>query len=65
MTKNLKAKHHAISTGQAWTEKSTGQTWKVYSLSENGMVRLLGPGNVHRFKSLQDETLLSEWELAS
>jgi len=65
MTKNLKAKHSAISTGQTWIDKSTGERWKVYSLSENGTIRMLGPGTVHRFRSIQDDTLLSEWELAS
>lgn len=63
MTKNLKAKHSLISTGQVWRERGQEETWMVYSLSENGSVRLFGPNGGHRFKSLPDDALLDEWEL--
>lgn len=63
MTKNLKAKHSLISTGQTWRERGSTETWRVYSLSENGNVRLTGPDGAPRFRSVQDDTLLDEWEL--
>jgi hypothetical protein len=63
MTKNLKATHSLIATGQLWKERSSGETWQVYSLSENGMVRMTRTDRAARFKSLQDETLLVEWEM--
>ena len=62
------AKHQHIATGQNWAEKREDElscSWRVVSISEDGLVGLSGPGPCRSYKTIQDDVLLSDWELVT
>jgi hypothetical protein len=63
------AKHQHIATSQNWAPKredgEPSSPWRVVSISEDGLVGLSGPGPCRSYKTVQDDVLLSDWELVT